>query len=412
MPPRAIHTARALGRNLRTNWGVEGPWQWGTVQAVSLGVGSALTTVSVYLDNASGGAGATITSGIPVLDSYIPTVGDVVLIGRMAGAARTQRVVISSLATGTARPPVVGTVAFGPPLSGTFQKGDLVEDLTTYGMWVCTVAGSPGTWAPIGGSVTSPKAPSVTVNTTGTTSWWYKIYTEGKNGSTFYHSIPGSPTKITNGAAAPNNTLNWPAPLGVDATLVSYGVLRSSDGVTYTRIGFTAVGVTTLTDNNASGVADTAATFNPGGGFVLGGQYARCAVKQSTAIADTNGVVTLLPLDTIIYDFTPQLSGGGYYSTANKQLTIPFSGIYHVDARVTIPNNSAGDRGLDIFVNGSLLTALQQQTSTVASGNPLLSGSITPYFNAGDVVDIRVSAPGTTAGAIAGGQAEYTYIGS
>ena len=35
----------------------------------------------------------------------------------------------------------------GPPVSGTFQVGDMVMDPSAT-LWVCTVAGSPGTWSP------------------------------------------------------------------------------------------------------------------------------------------------------------------------------------------------------------------------------------------------------------------------
>lgn len=90
---------RALTQNLRPNWGVEGPFQWGTVAAVTSGGGTAPSTVSVYLDNSSSGAGAAITTGLPYINGYQPAVGDVVLIGRMAGAARTQRVVLGPLET-------------------------------------------------------------------------------------------------------------------------------------------------------------------------------------------------------------------------------------------------------------------------------------------------------------------------
>jgi hypothetical protein len=91
--------ARQLKQNLRTDWGVEGPFQWGTVASVTPGNATTLGVCGVYLDNSSTGTGAVITSGIPYLTAYAPKVGDVVLIARMAGAARTQRVILSVLST-------------------------------------------------------------------------------------------------------------------------------------------------------------------------------------------------------------------------------------------------------------------------------------------------------------------------
>lgn len=46
----------------------------------------------------------------------------------------------------------VGTVNTGAaPASGTFALGDMVYDTVYKTLWVCTAAGSPGTWIPMGG---------------------------------------------------------------------------------------------------------------------------------------------------------------------------------------------------------------------------------------------------------------------
>jgi len=95
---KMMSAARSLRQNLRVDVGVEGPYQWGTIASVSSGSPS---TVGVYLDTASGQAGSPVAiTGIPYLNGYYPTVGDVVLVARMSGAARTQRVVLGPLGTG------------------------------------------------------------------------------------------------------------------------------------------------------------------------------------------------------------------------------------------------------------------------------------------------------------------------
>lgn len=48
----------------------------------------------------------------------------------------------------------VGATAGGAPVSGTFQQGDFVID-NTGNVYICTVAGSPGTWGTIAGGVTA-----------------------------------------------------------------------------------------------------------------------------------------------------------------------------------------------------------------------------------------------------------------
>jgi hypothetical protein len=45
----------------------------------------------------------------------------------------------------------VGAVNGSAPASGTYAQGDAVVDVTG-DMWVCTVAGTPGTWVQVGGS--------------------------------------------------------------------------------------------------------------------------------------------------------------------------------------------------------------------------------------------------------------------
>lgn len=49
----------------------------------------------------------------------------------------------------------VGATASGAPASGTFAVGDFSIDQTG-ALYVCTVAGSPGTWSQVGGSAATP----------------------------------------------------------------------------------------------------------------------------------------------------------------------------------------------------------------------------------------------------------------
>ena len=76
--------------------------------------------------------------------------------------------------TGTAAPSrLVGSNASGAPLTGTFVAGDFTVD-TDGTIWVCTVAGTPGTWVQSaggggGGSVTAVTASTPLTATAGTT---------------------------------------------------------------------------------------------------------------------------------------------------------------------------------------------------------------------------------------------------
>jgi hypothetical protein len=50
----------------------------------------------------------------------------------------------------------------GPPIAGTFQVGDMVMDPSAT-LWVCTVAGTPGTWSPTVSQVFANRSSSATM---------------------------------------------------------------------------------------------------------------------------------------------------------------------------------------------------------------------------------------------------------
>lgn len=62
---------------------------------------------------------------------------------------------VTGLTGATAASRYAGATASGAPASGTFALGDFVIDQTGK-IWVCTTAGSPGTWTAIGGTLTAP----------------------------------------------------------------------------------------------------------------------------------------------------------------------------------------------------------------------------------------------------------------
>jgi len=85
------------------------------------------------------------------------------------GNLQAPAVIASGLSGATAASRYAGATASGAPASGTFAVGDLVVDQTGK-LWVCTVAGTPGTWAQIG-SAPSAQDPDYT----------YLIYKTGAN---------------------------------------------------------------------------------------------------------------------------------------------------------------------------------------------------------------------------------------
>lgn len=178
---KMMSAARSLRQNLRVDIGIEGPYQWGTVASITAGTPS---TLGVYLDSASGSPLATISAGIPYINTYSPTVGDVVLIARMAGAARTQRIVLGPLGSSPHGMTLAGALfatsgKFSAGLTattGAFSGAVTVPDdnftmrslKTTSGTDIGIAAGTwtsfstAATWANFGGAApTVPISPAV-----------------------------------------------------------------------------------------------------------------------------------------------------------------------------------------------------------------------------------------------------------
>lgn len=71
------------------------PFQWGYVNAVH----TSPNTVDLYLDGTQTlNDTAYLTPGVRYVDTYSPTVGDVVVVLRNIGASATDRVVVGKLA--------------------------------------------------------------------------------------------------------------------------------------------------------------------------------------------------------------------------------------------------------------------------------------------------------------------------
>ena len=67
------------------------------------------------------------------------------------GAVTSPDLTASGLTGATSASRYVGATASGAPTSGTFAVGDFVIDQTGK-VWVCTTAGTPGTWTQVGGA--------------------------------------------------------------------------------------------------------------------------------------------------------------------------------------------------------------------------------------------------------------------
>lgn len=109
----------------------------------------------------------------------------------------------------------VGATASGAPVSGTFLKGDFIVDQTG-SMWVCTTAGSPGTWTQVSGAATGLPDSGAVVTTAGpstvTVNKTYRIDTTPNPVARALPSAPAIGSQVLFKVVAPNpmaNLFTW-----------------------------------------------------------------------------------------------------------------------------------------------------------------------------------------------------------
>ena len=132
----------------------------------------------------------------------------------MAQSISQESIAITGLPGTTSGARLVGGTASGAPVSGTFAVGDLSVDQTGK-VYVCSVAGSPGTWVQIGLSTTNSviTAPLETFNSSGTTLSGSTAATLNIASSSFYN-YTANPS-----ASYAINITNAPTTTGQSATV-------------------------------------------------------------------------------------------------------------------------------------------------------------------------------------------------
>lgn len=213
-------------------------------------------------------AATTSTQGAVVLDG---TVGDIAAtpgtaaagsVGKAADAGHVHPQPSMFAPTGltgaTSATRYVGSTASGAPASGTFAVGDFIVDRSG-SFWVCTVAGSPGTWVQVSGGGVSLDGTAADIQPIGTVA---SAGNKGQAADAKHQHAWGQTAPASFAPANPANT--------VSTTLVMMG-LGSTCALTPTGSGTVLV--------IASGTCDTATGATS---LTLGGRY-------GTGTAPANG---------------------------------------------------------------------------------------------------------------------------
>ena len=156
----------------------------------------------------------------------------------MAQSISQEAIGATGLPGATAASRHAGATASGAPTSGTFAVGDYIVDQSG-AMYVCTVAGTPGTWVALRNatslqgtsvSTTAPTSNQVLTYNSGTTSWTpttpsttltYLSQAFG-NGTLTNNSFPGPSGTVTNAFST--------ASLGVGTWLTTFSGCMNPNG--------------------------------------------------------------------------------------------------------------------------------------------------------------------------------------
>jgi len=174
-------------------------------------VGSQVVTGGLTIGNIAQGSevtsGLKVTTGGVTVDAGGLTVtagGATVSAGGLtvsSGAATVPYLSLTGLGTDVnAGARFVGGIASGAPLGGTYLVGDVVVDRTGK-IWICTTAGSPGTWTQVAGS--GGGASLSTANT------WTALQTFGNGEITIGRADSSAEGGQINLNRATDNTVGW-----------------------------------------------------------------------------------------------------------------------------------------------------------------------------------------------------------
>jgi hypothetical protein len=367
--------------------------------------------------------------------AYIPTLSAPTVSGEITASDFKP----SGRTGATAASRYVGATASGAPASGTFAVGDFVIDQTGKA-WVCTVAGTPGTWTQLAGgsstlaadtdvSLSSPVGGQV-LGYNNVLSKWVNQNQAGlaattstaqlganvtmTTGNTWYDILsvaltPGTWLLIGNIHALASQADALNARLWDGTTTLATASQETVSGADYSETVSAIVSPSTSTTYrlaalcvNGGTVVKTQTLFDPAGntatylqaiqlsGNPVGQQAPAVRVYNSANISCANGATTILTFDTNRFD---QGTSTSQHSTSanTSRLTCQQAGVYHIGASLLLANNTTGERYASILLNGTTRIAeTGGAPDTVGTNGPMLQPHALYQLNVGDYVEVQV----------------------
>ena len=356
--------------------------QYGTTaQSVAVGYQIAQTVDANLLNQLAPLSGATFTGEVVAPDFKVSG-----LTGATAGTSR-----------------LVGTTSAGPPTTGTFATGDLVIDQTAT-IWVCTAAGTPGTWSNIIPNSLVVRSATATAGT-----GEFTIFgTSGTSGQTITLpavAINGAVYQIKNLSAYTVNILGGTNSISVSGTIYSASTpytIPLNAAYTFVYSGGVWFCFVTTDINKMGGLplavtggGTGTATAPAVGSIPIGSStsaYTPLAIGTNGQVLTSNGTtaswqaVASVPLATV--DLTAQSAA----ISATTLYTPPTAGIYTITyyAKVTTAATTSSVLGafsvISTDTDSNVVTTVGNTSTQNSLTTGFISGTITVYAKASTAI--------------------------
>ena len=324
----------------------------------------------------------------------------------LSGATFTGEVVapdfkVSGLTGATAATRYVGGTTNGAPTSGTFAVGDFIVDQTAT-IWVCTTAGTPGTWWSLieahmvsRSATATATANEVTIFTGSTASQTISAIASPVDGAT-WTIINRSSVPVTAGFGSSSML-----PLGSTSSVTSLVVPVNG---AYSFINYAAGQWYMTASNNLANSVGTLSVTNGGtgtstapavGSIPLGSStsaYTPLAIGTNGQVLTSNGTtaswaaVASVPLATV--DLTAQSAA----ISATTLYTPPTAGIYTITyyAKVTTAATTSSVLGafsvISTDTDSNVVTTVGNTSTQNSLTTGFISGTITVYAKASTAI--------------------------